>query len=125
MTMSPRRGWSSHARNRTGTHAARSIRSSPGSRASASDRAQEQQGLHHPAQPTRLIQHSTQRPPVLLRVAIASQCHLNLSDESRQRRAELVRRLARKPPLAIEGLGQPIQKTVERLSQVGQFVGGP
>ena len=68
-------------------------------------------------------------PSIFLGRTVAAERDLDLAEQGRQRGPELVRGIAREPPLPfvglahpVEGLVQPFQKVVERPSQLVQLV---
>lgn len=85
---------------------------------------EEQEGVDDPPQVAGLGLDGFQHAAVLLGRPVPPEGDLDLADDHRQRRAELVRGVAGEPLLPLVRLPQPIQQAVERMTEVGQFVGG-
>ena len=93
---------------------------------------QQEQRFHDLPQADPLLLDPLQDAPVFLRSAVAAERDLDLPEQGRQRRAELVRGIAGEPLLPVEclvqaeeRLVQPVEQVVEGAPQLVELVAGP
>ena len=106
------------------TQRSRSIGSQSGSAASASARPRNSNASTIRPSWTARASAEPRIATILLARALLPQRDLDLADQDRQRRPQLVRGIAAEPPLPLVGDVQPGQQVVERTAQVVELVAG-